>query len=88
MARTFPFIGEVRGAGLMIGIEIVSDDNRPNPALNNHLAEQGMEHGLLLRTSLYGRGNVLKVRPALIMTMEQADEMCDLLEQLFRSVVR
>jgi 4-aminobutyrate aminotransferase len=44
-----------------------------------------MTYGLLLRTSLYGRGNVLKVRPALIMTLEQADEMCDLLEQLFRA---
>jgi 4-aminobutyrate aminotransferase-like enzyme len=85
MARTVPFLGDVRGAGLMIGVEIVDRENRPDAALTNHLADLGMTYGLLLRTSLYGRGNVLKVRPALIMTLEQADEMCDLLEQLFRA---
>jgi 4-aminobutyrate aminotransferase-like enzyme len=86
MARTAPFLGDIRGAGLMIGVEIVEGGNRPNAALTNHLAALGMAHGLLLRTSLYGFGNVLKVRPALIMTLEQADEMCDLLEQLFQAV--
>jgi 4-aminobutyrate aminotransferase-like enzyme len=85
MARITPFLGDVRGAGLMIGVEIVDQDNQPDAALTNHLATLGMEHGLLLRTSLYGFGNVLKIRPALIMTVEQADEMCDLLEQLFRA---
>jgi len=85
MARTVPFLGDIRGAGLMIGVEIVADDNLPNAALTNYLATLGMEYGLLLRTSLYGFGNVLKVRPALIMTVEQADEMCNLLEQVFRA---
>ncbi|NYI07592.1 aspartate aminotransferase family protein [Allostreptomyces psammosilenae] len=83
MAAKVPFLGDVRGAGLMIGVEIVDAEGRPDPRLTNHLAELGVEHGLLLRTSLYGFGNVLKVRPALIMTLAEADEMCDLLERLF-----
>jgi len=87
MSRSVPFLGDIRGAGLMIGMEVVAEGNVPNAALTNRLAELGLEYGLLLRTSLYGHGNVLKVRPALIMTMEQADEMCDLLEQLFRAAL-
>jgi 4-aminobutyrate aminotransferase-like enzyme len=83
LAGRVPFVGDVRGAGLMLGMEIVDPKNEPDPARTNHLATLGMEYGLLLRTSLYGYGNVLKVRPPLIMTMEEADEMCDRLEQLF-----
>ncbi|MFE7558406.1 aminotransferase class III-fold pyridoxal phosphate-dependent enzyme [Kitasatospora sp. NPDC057500] len=86
LAARVPFVQEVRGVGLMIGIDIVDRDGRPDPALTNHLAGLGMDHGLLLRTSLYGHGNVLKVRPALIMTRQEADEMCDLLERLLLSV--
>ncbi|MFJ3788361.1 aminotransferase class III-fold pyridoxal phosphate-dependent enzyme [Kitasatospora sp. NPDC090091] len=86
LATKVDFVQEVRGVGLMIGIDIVDRDGRPDPRLTNHLAELGMDHGLLLRTSLYGHGNVLKVRPALIMTRQEADEMCDLLERLFLSV--
>jgi 4-aminobutyrate aminotransferase len=76
-------IGDVRGAGLMIGMEICDSAGCPDVRLTNELATRGMDYGLLLRTSLYGYGNVVKVRPALIMTMAEADEMCDALEALF-----
>jgi len=82
------FVCDVRGVGLMIGIEIVDADGKPDATLTNHLAARGMEHGLLLRTSLYGHGNVLKVRPALVITMEEADLICDRLSELFREVAR
>ncbi|MGC0318345.1 aminotransferase class III-fold pyridoxal phosphate-dependent enzyme [Kitasatospora acidiphila] len=86
LASKVSFVREVRGVGLMIGIDIVDGAGRPDPRLTNQLAELGLEQGLLLRTSLYGHGNVLKVRPALVITRQEADEMCDLLERLFLSV--
>lgn len=86
MAPKFACIDEVRGVGLMLGMEIVDKDGRPDSKLTNRLADVGLEHGLLLRTSLYGYGNFLKIRPALIMTMAEADEMCDRVEGLFRAV--
>lgn len=86
LAAAVDFVCDVRGVGLMIGLEIVDADGRPDAKLTNHLADKGMEYGLLLRTSLYGYGNVLKVRPPLIITFEEADEMCDRLTLLFRAV--
>ncbi|MGW0562179.1 aspartate aminotransferase family protein [Streptomyces sp. NPDC003016] len=86
IAAKVPFMGDIRGVGLMIGMEIVDAEGRPDPRLTNHIAELGLHHGLLLRTSLYGFGNVLKIRPALVMTLAEADEMCDLLERLFLDV--
>lgn len=80
------FISDIRGAGLMIGIEIVDADGRPDAKLTNHLANVAQDRGLLMRTSLYGYGNVLKIRPALIMTREEADTMLDILEPLLLDV--
>ncbi|MFF4422374.1 aspartate aminotransferase family protein [Streptomyces sp. NPDC001549] len=83
MKRRYPEIVDVRGVGLMIGFEIAEADGKPAVKLTNHLAAKAMDHGLILRTSRYGYGNVLKIRPPLILTMDQAEEICDNLENLF-----
>ncbi|WP_173086593.1 aspartate aminotransferase family protein [Phytohabitans rumicis] len=79
-------IGDVRGVGLMIGVELVEPDGAPAVALTNEIARRGMAHGLVLRTSRYGYGNVLKIRPPLILTHSQADDICDRLDALLREV--
>lgn len=73
-------IGEIRGVGLMIGVELDNPDGSPATALTNEIAGRAMEHGLILRTSRYGHGNVIKIRPPLILTLEQADVICDRLD--------
>jgi 4-aminobutyrate aminotransferase-like enzyme len=83
-----PNIFEVRGVGLMIGVEVIDDDARPDAALANEIAQRGITFGLLLRTSRYGRGNVVKVRPPLVMTHDEADLMCDRIEALLAEVLR
>lgn len=86
LQKSQPCIGDVRGLGLMIGLEIEDAEGRPDPALTQQLASQGLQHGLILRTSRYGRGNVLKIRPPLIITAEEADQLCDRLGRLFSAV--
>lgn len=88
LARRHPLVVDVRGLGLMIGIELGDADGAPNSALAQSLARHGMDHGLILRTSRYGRGNVVKVRPPLVMTHAEADLMCDRLDALFASHAR
>lgn len=83
LAERHRCVGDVRGVGLMIGVELVDHEGRPDTPLTQHLARRGMEHGLILRTSRYGRGNVLKIRPPLILTLGEADLMCDRLDALF-----
>jgi 4-aminobutyrate aminotransferase len=81
-----PHVFDVRGVGLMIGLEITTADRQPSPDLTNHLASRAMHHGLVLRTSRYGRGNVLKVRPPLIISADEASLLCDRLESLLWEV--
>ncbi|MET9296745.1 aspartate aminotransferase family protein [Streptomyces sp. NPDC003077] len=85
MRTRYPAIVDIRGVGLMIGFEIAHPDGRPAVKLTNHLASSAMRHGLILRTSRYGYGNVLKIRPPLILTLDEAALLCDRLENLFRA---
>jgi 4-aminobutyrate aminotransferase-like enzyme len=88
LARRFRFIGDVRGVGLMIGFEIDGPDGAPDVALTNTLAARAPQHGLLLRTSRYGRGNVIKIRPPLTLSLDEADLICDRLDALFARASR
>jgi 4-aminobutyrate aminotransferase len=83
MRERYAFIGDVRGVGLMIGFEIVDSDNHVDVERTNHFAKKAMDFGLILRTSRYGRGNIIKIRPPLILTQDEAEEICDRLEKLF-----
>lgn len=86
MQERFRFMGDVRGLGLMIGIEIVDKDGGPDVALTNRICEAATSHGLLLRSSRYGYGNVFKIRPPLIITEDEAQRACDRLEQCLGDV--
>ncbi|RCX09080.1 4-aminobutyrate aminotransferase [Anaerobacterium chartisolvens] len=80
------FIGDVRGVGLMIGIEVVDSDGEPDVALTNKIAKRAMEFGLILRTSRYGYGNVFKIRPPLNIKKDECEELCDRLEKLLSEI--
>ncbi|MGW0517047.1 aspartate aminotransferase family protein [Crossiella sp. NPDC003009] len=79
-------VDDIRGVGLMIGFEVVDQDGTPSPALTNEIVRKGREHGLLLRSSRYGLGNVVKIRPPLILTHEEADLICDRLDRVLTSL--
>ena len=90
---TFPLIGEVRGRGLMIGIEIVDPagngrtgnrngvDGRatlpPSGVLARKLQAECLRHGLILEVG--GRhGSVVRFLPPLIITERQIDRVLDI----------
>ena len=69
-----PNIGDVRGKGLMVGIEFVIPGSRePDVALTARIMEEAKASGLLIgKGGLLG--NVLRVAPALTVTSEEATE--------------
>lgn len=79
-----PIIGDVRGKGLMIGVELVSDA-RKTPAVKEaqRVRELCREKGLLVGIGgVYG--NVIRLQPPLILTAAQADRAADILEQVLQ----
>ena len=85
--ETYPLIGEVRGKGLMQGVEMVADrkSKEPTPQAVNQLFEEARQRGLLIgKGGLYG--NVLRIAPALTVTEEQIDEALLILDAAFAAV--
>jgi 4-aminobutyrate aminotransferase len=76
----FPNVGEVRGLGLMIGVELVRNQagREPAPALRDHVVTMAFERGLLI----LGAGeNTLRLSPPLVITAEQCDFAMETLEE-------
>ncbi len=78
----FANVGDVRGLGLMTGIEFVIDKRTKQPAqeLRNLAVDQAFHRGLL---TLGAGQNVMRLCPPLIVTREQADCALGILEQCF-----
>ncbi len=75
----FPVIGDVRGFGLMIGIEFVyPENNLPNPDLVLRLRKKALEKGLIL-ISCGDNDQVIRLIPPLIISMDEAKNALDIL---------
>ncbi len=75
----FPHVGDVRGLGLMIGIEFVKDQTTKErfPALRDRLEQSAFEQGLLI---LGCGANSIRLCPPLLLTRDQADFAISTLE--------
>lgn len=76
----YPMIGDVRGKGLMIGVEFIHEGGKdPDPATTAAVMEAAKANGLLIgKGGLHG--NTLRIAPPLSLTEDEADEGLDLLE--------
>ncbi|MEU9820473.1 aspartate aminotransferase family protein [Pseudonocardia alni] len=72
-AQGIAAIGDVRGRGLMVGIEFVDADGKPDGATAAKVHAAAAAQGLLLLTCGV-HGNVVRMIPALVVTAEQVDE--------------
>ena len=82
VATSAPLIGEVRGIGLAIGVEIVRPGTtEADPVATKAIVEGMRQDGVLIGTT--GRNaNTLKVRPPLIFTRRDADLVVATLEHV------
>jgi alanine-glyoxylate transaminase / (R)-3-amino-2-methylpropionate-pyruvate transaminase len=78
-----PLIGEVRGMGLMVGVELVRDRQTREPATKEtaDVLELCKERGLLVgKGGLYG--NVLRIKPPMCLSKDDADFLADCLDEV------
>ncbi|MBU1660347.1 MAG: aspartate aminotransferase family protein [Chloroflexi bacterium] len=84
LQKQYPFIGDVRGRGLMIGVEITVN-GAADQSLTNAIQKACLERDLLLLTC--GTfGNVIRWIPPLIVTAEQIDEAIHLFEDSLKEL--
>jgi len=89
LSAEYPEIGEVRQAGLHIGVEFVADPETREPLVEETAAIRtaGFSNGIIF--GLGGvRRNVLKVKPPLIVNRVEADEILEKLQSCMEAALR
>lgn len=85
LAERSNMVGDVRGKGLMIGVELVEPGTAtPSPRAAGRILEETRARGLLVgKGGLYG--NVLRIAPPLSVSMQEAEEALALLGDAFKA---
>jgi 4-aminobutyrate aminotransferase / (S)-3-amino-2-methylpropionate transaminase / 5-aminovalerate transaminase len=89
LQQRYPMIGEVRGMGAMMAMELVSDPTSKEPAAKETgaIKTAALKKGLLLLTcGTYN--NVIRMHPSILMPEDVLAESMDLLEESFKEVVK
>jgi len=83
LQKKYPCIGDVRGMGLMVGVELVEDDDKtPATQLTADIFETCKDLGLIIGKGGYF-GNVLRIKPPMCIAKEDITFMLDVLEEAF-----
>ena len=86
LQRRYPMIGDVRGKGLMQGLEFVRSDKEPAPDLVKQFFEYTKDNGLLIgKGGLYG--NTVRIAPALNVTTDQVRDALERMENALQRMV-
>ncbi len=85
MKATHPLIGSVSGVGLHIGIDLVKDRKTKERAIDEAeiIMYKCMEKGLAFKTI---EGNIITLRPALVISREEMDRALDILDETIGEV--
>jgi 4-aminobutyrate aminotransferase len=80
----FPIVGDVRGLGLMLGVELVRDQKTKEkaPQLRDRVVDLAFDRGLLI---LGAGDNTIRLCPPLVITRDQCDFALDTLEACLKS---
>jgi 4-aminobutyrate aminotransferase len=84
LQRSHEIIGDVRGLGLMIGIDLVNPDGTPGTQVYRHVHDHAVEHGLFI-LPCGPDSNVIRFIPPLNVSLEDLDHGIDILAEAIAS---
>jgi 2,2-dialkylglycine decarboxylase (pyruvate) len=89
MAQRYDFIGDVRGRGVLLGIELVEDRETRKPA--NEMCREAVRRceakGLLVQArGSHARTNVIRLVPPMVCIDNEIDQELTILEEVFAGV--
>ncbi len=85
LKEKYRIIGEVRGMGLIQGMEIVKEKKEPAPDFVAEIFERTKEQGLLIgKGGLYG--NVIRITPPLTIEKGEIDQAIQILDRAFEKI--
>lgn len=89
LQQKFELVGDVRGKGLMIGVELVKNRETKEPAQEEaaRFVQEGLKRGVIFGEAKYlGLGNIVKIKPPLVITESQTERVLEVCEQILESI--
>ena len=89
LQQKYEMIGDIRGPGLMIGVELVKDrkTKEPAPEAATQFVHEGLKRGVIFGESKYlGLGNIVKIKPPLVITENQGEKVMEVFEEILQLV--
>lgn len=87
LAERHALIGDVRGAGLFVGVELVSDRDTKTPATRQTARlVNGLRDRRVLISASGPHANVLKIRPPLVFSRANADRFLTVMDEVLTSL--
>ena len=83
--KVLPAIGDVRGLGMMIGVEIINPDGKPAAELIKELVHECGERGVIVTKC---GASVIRICPPLTLSMEQADAGVDVILEVIEDLLK
>jgi 4-aminobutyrate aminotransferase len=85
MQEKFPLIADVRGIGLLMGIELVKNRETKEKALDEaeQMMYRSLKKGLSFKLTM---GNILTLTPPLTISREEMDQALSILEECFEEI--
>jgi len=80
-------VGEVRGRGLIVGVDLVEPDGSRRPLDPKRVAEldrKAWDRGVIV----YARGNVLRLAPPLCITAQEVDQLVEVVSESVRELAK
>lgn len=81
LAKDFPIIGDVRGQGLFLGVELVDAQKNPLPDQTRYLINRMKEHKILMSSDGPDK-NVIKIKPPMVFSEENSQELLKYLRNI------
>jgi 4-aminobutyrate aminotransferase-like enzyme len=81
-SKKFPIIGDIRGQGLFLGIELVDQELHPLAEKTDYVVNRMKEFGILM-SSDGPNHTIIKIKPPLTFTIENAQEVIFYLQKIF-----
>jgi 4-aminobutyrate aminotransferase-like enzyme len=86
----YELIGDIRGPGLMLGIELVRNKKTKEPAREEsyRFEKEALKYGVLFGTAKYlGMGNVVKIKPPLVISDAQVERVVEVFEEVTQKIM-
>lgn len=90
MQDKYELIGDVRGPGLMIGVELVKDRKTKEPAIQEaqKLIKMALERGVIFAGAKYsGMSSVVKIKPPLVIREAELARALDVFEEIIQKLM-